>query len=91
MGKDSMQRVTYTLPPEIVAGVKYLSGRLGISRSALVAQLMAESVPELVRLLEEIPENPTPGDVLRFRGRSQQVIDERFEHARRLKDDLFSQ
>lgn len=88
---SKFRRVTYTLPPELVDGVAYLSGRVGVSRSSLVAELLREAIPHMVEIVSAVPEQPTDDDVRRFKGRSKDVISERVDNLVRMRDDLFSQ
>lgn len=86
-----MKRVSFTLPPEVVDDLAYTARRLGVSRSALVADLLQQTLSVVTPTLRELPEEPSERDVLRYRGDSKRVIDERLEVAQRLRDDLFSQ
>lgn len=88
--KPKMLKVAMSLPPTLVDDLDYLSGRLGVSRSALAAELLTDAAAEMRRVLALIPPNPTPGDVLRMRGESEAFIRERIAAAARLTDDLFS-
>lgn len=88
MSKTS--KISVSLPPSLVDDLDYLSGRLGVSRSALLAQFMAEAVPEMRRMLEAIPPAPTPADLLRMRGQSEELIRQRIEGLKGMTDDLFS-
>lgn len=85
-----MLKVSLSLPPSLVTNLDYLSARLGVSRSALVGHLLDDGVAELRKLLEVIPPNPTPADVLRLRGQSEEAIRARLEHLKGMTDDLFS-
>ena len=88
MAKTS--KISVSLPPELVADLDYLSGRMGVSRSALIAEFMSEAAAETRRLLELVPPNPTPADVLRMRGQSEEVIRARIDSLKGMIDDLFS-
>jgi hypothetical protein len=88
--KPKMAKVAMSLPPSLVDDLNYLSGRLGISRSALAAELLTAPAHEMRSILSLIPPNPTPADLLRARGTSQAFIRERIEIANRLTDDLFA-
>lgn len=85
-----LARVSYTLPPQMVKDLAYLSGRIGVSRSALLADLSAEPLADLRALVEQIPANPTPADIVRLRGRSEEVVQRRLAELHALDDDLFS-
>ena len=64
---------------------------LGVSRSALVGEFLADGVSHVRKLLEIIPPNPTPADVLRLRGESADVIRARLDQLKGMTDDLFSE
>lgn len=83
-------RVSVSLPTSLVDDLAYLSGRLGVSRSALISQLLSGAASDLRKLLEQVPLNPTPEDMVRFRGSSVNVVRERIESVKELGDDLFS-
>lgn len=85
-----LQKVSLALDPGVVLDLGYLTGRLGISRSALVNNLLAEAVPAMRKLLEQIPLSPTPADAIRFRGESIKIVDERIAELQGIADDLFS-
>lgn len=85
-----LQKVSLALDPGVVLDLGYLTGRLGISRSALVNNLLAEAVPAMRKLLEQIPLSPTPADAIRFRGESMKIVDERIAELQGIADDLFS-
>jgi len=86
----AMSKISVSLPSEIVDDLDYLSSRIGVSRSALIGQLMSESVPEVRRLLELVPPNPTPAELLRMRGQSEDAIRQRLQSLKGMTDDLFA-
>lgn len=86
----AMSKISVSLPSEIVDDLDYLSSRIGVSRSALIGQLMSESVPEVRRLLELVPPNPTPAELLRMRGQSEDAIRQRLQSLKGMTDDLFT-
>lgn len=87
---SNLRKITISVPPDLVGHLDYLSKRIGVSRSALISQLLDEPVASMSELIREIPENPSPEDSLRFRGSSEELIRKRLEAAKRLADDLFS-
>jgi len=77
-----LARTSFTLPPEMVRDLAYVAGRAGVSRSALLADLAAEPLSDLRKLLEGIPPSPTPAEVLRLRGDSEALIMSRLANLR---------
>lgn len=88
---SKMAKISLSLPPALVTDLDYLSARLGVSRSALVGEFLADGVSHVRKLLEVIPPNPTPADVLRLRGESADVIRARLDQLKGMTDDLFSE
>ena len=70
-------RATFSLPEKVYADLDYLSKRMKISRSALLSQLTSGPLSDLRSMVESVPENPTQGDVRRFRGTSKTLIADR--------------
>lgn len=85
-----MKRVSFTVPADVADEIAYIAKRVGVSRSALVTDVLRETIDTVGPMIRSVPESPTDVDVVRFRGESERVVTERLEHARRLKDDLFS-
>jgi hypothetical protein len=52
--------------------------------------MLAEAVPIMRNLLEQVPLSPTPADVVRCRGESMKIVDERIAELQGIADDLFS-
>jgi hypothetical protein len=69
-------RTSLSLPAELAVGINLLAKRLGISQSALVTALLSETISDCQLLLDELPENPDPDLVRRFRGKSIEVVNE---------------
>ncbi|MNF78957.1 hypothetical protein D3C84_611580 [compost metagenome] len=87
---DNLRKITITMAPDLVDSIDYVSGRLGISRSAFISQLMGESVALLRPLLEAVPLDPTPADAVRFRGESADVVRAKIAMLKGLTHDLFT-
>ena len=84
------RRLTFTLPPDVVSDLDYISKRVSISRSSLLGNLIAEPAHDLRTLLESVPDNPTDEDIIRARGASDVLIKERLSAIKGLEeDDLF--
>lgn len=87
--KSKMSKIAMSLPPSLVDDLDFLSARLGVSRSALAAELLSDAAAEIRRVVSLIPPNPTPADLLRMRGESEVLIRQRIASATQLTDDLF--
>lgn len=71
------RKISVSLAAQLVDDLDYLSGRMGVSRSAILSELLVGVVAETRRVLELVPPNPTPADVLRMRGESEEVVRQR--------------
>ena len=89
MEKTRKTKVSLALDPKVVENLDYLTKRLGVSRSAMVSELLAEALPAMVEVFRMVPEAPTAQDVVRFRGESAKVVQERMEQLKRVHPDLF--
>lgn len=87
---SNIRKVSLSLDAHLVVNLDYLSARMGVSRSALVSQLLADGVADMRRMLELIPPNPTPADLIRMRGESAELVKARLDSLKGLSDDLFS-
>lgn len=80
--------ISISLPFDLLRQVDYAALRLGITRSALIGQALDQVIAPLSELLRDTPDEPTPDDVLRLRGRSRDLIETRVKAAlNRLEDD----
>lgn len=86
---QKMVRMTFTVPPSIRQNLDYLSTRMGVTKSALVSELLTTPLGDLRDLMEMVPENPTEADLLRARGKSNQLIAARLRSLRSIEGDLF--
>lgn len=77
-----LSRVSFTLPPSLVSDLSFVSERVGVSRSAIVADVLGQPLADLRKLLEAVPPSPTQADVLRLRGESEALIEERLAQLR---------
>lgn len=84
-----MSRASFTLPPEMLADLAAIAERVGVSRSALLADLTAEPLRDLRGLLDMVPVSPTPADMLRLRGKSEELVEQRLASLRALDEGLF--
>ena len=85
------RKVSLSLDAALVSNLDYLSARLSVSRSALVTQLLLDGVAHMRRLIEVIPPNPTPADLVRMRGESVEEVRARIQNLQALENDLFSE
>lgn len=88
--RRNLSKISITIPPELLVDLDYVSGRLGVSRSALIAEVLPDALGVMRKLLEQVPLNPTPEDVRRFRGESAEIVKQKIESIRGMSDDLFS-
>lgn len=77
----NVKRRTFSLDPDLDDALTYLHRRLGISKSAVVNELLTDPVRDLCVLMQEVPEQPTPDDIVRLRGRSVELVKERLSVA----------
>lgn len=85
-----MRKITISVPPELVADLDYLAGRMGVSRSAIISEVLGGSIADMRGLFELVPENPTPSDALRYRGESAELIRKRLASLQGIAHDLLS-
>lgn len=88
--RRNLSKISITIPPELLTDLDYVAGRLGVSRSALIAEVLPEALGFMRGMLEQVPLNPTPDDVLRFRGESAELVRQKIDSIREMSDDLFS-
>ncbi|MNC21851.1 hypothetical protein D3C87_1788240 [compost metagenome] len=86
----NLRKISITVPPALLDDLDYVAGRLGVSRSALIAELLPQSLSIMRAMLSQVPLNPTPEDVLRFRGESAELVRQKIESLKGMSDDLFS-
>ncbi len=85
---SKMPRVSFTLPAQIVNDLAFISERVGVSRSSILADILGEPLADLRSLLEQVPASPSGGDVLRLRGKSEEIISHRLSELRTVLDDV---
>nr|CRY95731.1 hypothetical protein [uncultured prokaryote] len=84
------RKISVSLSGSLVDDLDYISARMGVSRSAIISEFMADALSEARRVFELVPPNPTPADVVRMRGESEEVIRQRLASLQGIADDLFS-
>lgn len=86
---EKMVRMSFTLPPQLRADLDYLSTRMGVTKSALVSELLTTPLHDLRSLVETVPDNPNKDDLVRARGASNDIITKRLQSYRAIEGDLF--
>lgn len=83
------RRVSFTVPVSLHEDLEHVARQLGVSRSALASSLLEGVLTPLVASIGDLPiDNPSPDDVLRMRGRSVEVIEEKLELVRSISAAL---
>lgn len=90
MQHRNLKKISVTVSPELAADLDHVAGRLGVSRSAIISELLAAPVSDMRAMLDQLPLNPTPADVVRFRGASAEVVRDRLSNLQGIAHDLFS-
>lgn len=72
---------SYSLPAEVAVAIQLVSALMGVSQSALVAELIGRPVLDLEDMFRKLPNNPTPEDVVRLRGESVALVKSRVADA----------
>jgi hypothetical protein len=82
-------RTSFTARPELLADLDFLSARMRVSKSAIINDILGGAVAYLRALVESVPANPTREDILRMRGKSEEVIADALRQYRELDQGLF--
>lgn len=69
MNTDQLKRASFVLDRVTAERLDYISRRMGVSRSALVRDVLAEPVALMAGWVEGLPEEPTASDAQKFVGR----------------------
>lgn len=86
----NLRKISVSLPAELVVNLDYLAARTGTSRSAIISEFLGDAVEQTRKLFELVPPNPTPAEIVRMRGQSEDVVRGRLASLQGLADDLFS-
>nr|WP_019363845.1 CopG family transcriptional regulator [Pseudomonas luteola] len=84
------RKISVSLSDQVVDDLDYISHRMGVSRSAIISEFMAEALSETRRVFELVPPNPTAADIVRMRGESEEVIRQRLSSLEGISNGLFS-
>lgn len=63
MNSAKLARATFVINRDTSEQLGYLSSRMGVSRSELVREMLAEPVDRMAGLLGSLPEQPTEADI----------------------------
>jgi len=77
---SSIKRISLSIPIDLANDLDYVHRRVGVSKSALVSELLAGGLRDVRELLESLPEQPTPDDLVRLRGASADLVASRVGH-----------
>lgn len=89
---STVKRISLSVPVALAEDLDYIHRRVGVSKSALVSELLTTGIGPLRELLETLPQHPTPDDLVRFRGASAEVAQARINALQTLIDgDDFDQ
>jgi len=90
-----MARTSLSIPDNVLSDLTFVSSRMGVSKSALITEILVENLQDLKTMFEGLPPDPDFTDELvlkRLRGASIEVVKDRIKGAKGLLngDDLFS-
>lgn len=75
MNSEQLARATFVLDRATSERLTAISRRMGVSRSALVRDVLAEPVELMHRWVQSLPDNPAPEDVQGLLGRMEQDLE----------------
>ena len=75
MNADLLQRATFVLDRATAERLSDISGRLGVSRSALVRDVLLEPIELMHRWMMALPEKPTPDQVQALMGQVESDVE----------------
>jgi hypothetical protein len=81
-------RISLYISEDLNSNLNLLSRRMGISKSILVTKLLSVPVDDLVSMFSSIPEKPTGADVLRFKGKSMDIVNQRVDELREILKEV---
>lgn len=84
----TVRRVSVTFPTELVDDLDSIAERLGFTRSGLLTQMLQESIPQMARIIRDIPDQPRKADVIRFRGESVKVYQDTITELNGLMEEM---
>jgi metal-responsive CopG/Arc/MetJ family transcriptional regulator len=84
------RKISVSLSATVVDDLDFISARMGVSRSAIISELLSDALRDTRRLFEMLPVSPTPADVVRMRGESEEGVRQRLASLQGIANDLFS-
>ena len=72
-------RFSISLPTPVFEDLDHISTRMGISRSAVLTQMLADGLMHARRLVDCVPADPSDYSVARYRGDSRAIIKDRLQ------------
>ena len=76
---STIKRLSLSVPLDLAADLDYVHRRIGVSKSALVSELLSPGLRDVRLLLESLPDDPTPDDLVRLRGASADLVADRVD------------
>jgi predicted DNA-binding protein len=86
---EKMLRMSFTVPREVYDDLNEISQALGITKSAVVAQVLGATLRDMLELVQHASSIDTPDGLKRFRGKSESLIEDKLAQFRREQRDLF--
>lgn len=87
--KAPCYRATFSLPATLAKDISRLAKRMGVSQSALLAELLAAPIAAMLEVIDEIPPvGATQDDVKRAKGKSVSLIREAVRTTQELAREL---
>lgn len=65
MNTDKLARATFVIDRVTYDQLAYITGRMGVSRSELVRDLLAEPIALMTKWVQSVPDEPTRADAER--------------------------
>lgn len=65
MNTSKLARTSFVLDRETHDQLQYLSSRMGVSRSELVRDVLAEPISLMAKWMQSVPDDATPADAVR--------------------------
>lgn len=81
-------RVSFTMPSDLSRKLGSVSKFAGVSKSALLSDLIGPALNDMHGLIIETPESPTADDVRRLSGKSIAICEERLGKLREMSSDV---